>query len=144
MSQGEDLCDVVRSISAKYGVTDNRLYHDWKDRGTWGDYVLIEFEEEFIVQDYLQEIREIEKTLWEIALNSPDDKSRIAALAQLKDIKFKRLTANQELGRIHKEPVKIQIQEHIDRIYSTIQEVAGDDKVLQGRIIDKMLYERGN
>jgi len=151
MTHGEDLCEVVQTMAAKYKMSEGGLYRDWTNRGDWGDWVIVEPTEEFVVQDYLQEMHEIEKNLWHIALyatlpdGEPDHKTRKDALAKLADIKLRKLEANQTLGRVHREPVKLQVQEHIDNLFEAIKAASGNDKKVQEKLIDALLiYERAS
>ena len=142
-SHGEALCDIVRVMSGKYHITEIGLYSDWQKRDTWG-FVLAEPEDDFVIQDYLQEMHEIKSNLWQLALSTPDDKAKESALAKLADINLRQLEANQTLGRVHKEPMKIDIQQHIDKLYAAIQEAAGFNKEVQEKLLDAFLiYERG-
>lgn len=142
-SHGEALCDIVRVMSGKYHLTEQALYKDWHGRDTWG-IILAEPEDDFVIQDYLQEMREVKMNLWQIALNSPDDKAKESSLAKIADINLRQLEANQTLGRVHKEPIKVDIQRHIDKLYSAIQEAAGFNKEVQEKLLDAFLiYERG-
>ena len=135
--KGEDLKDIVRVISGKYKVKETALYVDWHRRDTWG-IVLAEPEEEFVVQDYLQNLREIEKRLWTEAIQSVDSRTRIAALGKLADMQFKRIEANQTLGRVHREPVKVAIEEQIDKLYEAVKK-AGVNVVEQEKIMEVLL-----
>ena len=122
---GEELKDIVRICAGKYKVKETALYVDWNRRDTWG-IVLAEPEETFVLQDHLQEVRKIKAGLWKDT-ESKDPKVRIAAFSKLADITFKQLEANQTLGRIHREPMRIQLEEEVDKLYEAVKTV-GDVK----------------
>jgi hypothetical protein len=125
-TQGEKVCDIVRALSGKYHVAEPTLRNDWHKRDTWG-LVLREPEEEFVVQDYLQEVGEVVEGLWREALGAAVPSDRIAAFKAIADIIFRKLKASQELGRVHKEPLRIAIEQDIDKLHEAVVRVAGGD-----------------
>lgn len=144
-SQGKKLKDVVRIISAKYKVNESALYTDWLRRDTWGFEILAEPEETFVVQDYLQEIQEVFDNLWEIALTAvlpdgtPDYKTRRRALRDIGDLRMRKLEVDQELGRVHKEPMRIALDEEVDRLHEIIKEVSGPDIETQKMVVRALM-----
>jgi hypothetical protein len=143
-SQGKKLKEVVRIISGKYKIAESALYVDWNRRDTWG-IVLAEPEETFVVQDYLQELQEVFDNLWGIATTavlpdgSPDYKTRRRALKDIGDLRIRKLEADQELGRVHKEPMRIQFDEEVDRLYEAVKEVAGPDVETQKMVVRALM-----
>jgi hypothetical protein len=135
---GEELKDIVRIMSGKYKVKEGTLYVDWHRRDSWG-IVLAEPDETFVVQDYLQEVRKIKAGLWKEATKSKDPKVRIAAFSKLADMTFKQLEANQELGRVHKEPMRIALDEEVDRLFEAVKTVAGPDKKTQKLVVRALM-----
>jgi hypothetical protein len=123
-TQGEKVCNIVRALSGKYHVAEATLRTDWNKRDNWG-LILREPIEEFIVQDYLQEVAEVIENLWHIALTAPMPADRISAFKAIADIMFRRFDNNQKLGRIHKEPMRIEIEQDIDKLHNAVVRVAG-------------------
>jgi hypothetical protein len=134
---GEELKDIVRICAGKYKVKEGALYVDWNRRNTWG-IVLAEPEEEFVVQDYLQEVRQIKAGLWKDT-KSKDPNVRHKAHSKLADIAFKQLEANQALGRVHREPVKIAVEEQVDKLYESIKKVTGSKAEEQEKMMEALL-----
>ena len=142
---GEPHNVIIREMAGKYGVTDQAMWSDWRKRHTWGDFVIPEINDDFVVQDYLNGLEEVERHLWDIALSARFDKDRVAALSKLADMKFKALEMNQSLGRVHLEPMKITIREEIDKLHDAVKQAAGPDIKTQKMVLRAIMkYQHAN
>lgn len=143
---GEPHNVIIREMAGKYGVTDSAMWADWKKRHTWGDFVIPEIEDDFVVQDYLNGLEEVERHLWEIALDPrAPAKDRVAALSQLGNMKFKALEMNQSLGRVHLEPMQITVKEEVNKLYEAVKQAAGPDVKTQKMVVRALMkYQHAN
>ena len=143
MVKGGELCDAVERYSKAYKVTEQALYRDWQTHDTWGDFIDQALEDRFLVPDAIKHLDEVLTNLWSIVEDlGTSARDKVRALSKISDIVFKKLEVHQSLGRIHKEPVKLEIDQEVEKLYEAVQNVAGEDQELQEKVAT-VLYEYG-
>jgi len=137
---GKTVSEAADIICKSYNAKKRALYQDWEHRDEWGDYVIPEDEDKFLVQDALNRINDLRDKMHEII---KDPRATIAekikAIKALMTMELKVIDAYQSLGKVHREATTIRIEEEVERLNQIVTEVAGDDPIAQENLMRVIL-----
>jgi len=138
--EGKPLAEIVDMIRKDYKVSKAALYLDWKRRTEWGEYVIPEEDERFLVKDALNRINDLRKKMNAI-INSDEtlNSDRIKAIGKLMSIELKIIEAFQSLGKIHREATTIRLDEERDQLKTIVKNIAGEDIKKQESLVEALL-----
>ena len=80
------LSEAVKSLSAKYGVSERQVYHDWKTRAKWMGWFIDLGEGSDALRDVLARHESIYASASREYRSAQNDSARIGALRLMKDI----------------------------------------------------------
>ena len=147
MMRGATPREAAETLNQKYGTSISRLMNDWRDRAQWNFDVVERRDNDQIVQDHVFAITQLKRRLWDIVLDSPNDKNyhgytdkeKKDAIDSLMDAEFKGLHAGQTLGQVVTAETKITIEQRTAELRSFIETEVGDDRKKQEEIIGTVL-----
>lgn len=121
---GKTLRETVVIIGKKYKTKHTTLYEDWRHRHEWGDYVVPEEDDRFVVADIIERVNQMISNLIELAERPRTpliEKRRI--YVDVAKLELRKLEALQSLGKVYTEPVRIAIEDEITRLTRAIDAV---------------------
>lgn len=125
---------IAKELSKKYDVKWKTIYNDFFDRDEWLEEI-IKFDNEGLAADkLLYKHGKLEENLWEIVNKAQSDSARLGALKTLDKMYARRMDMAQSVGKIRKEPEKIEHKgdlEFIARIRKYANEHDGDPESQQ-------------
>jgi hypothetical protein len=135
-AQGKSLPEVIDVISTAYHASETALYKDWERRDTWGDYVIPESQDTFLVQDVLNRLNELRREFWEIVNDeAAETKDKIRALAKLVDLEMKILDASQSFGFANDKLEHASVDDdNVERLHQAVIHVVGEDNETEEKV----------
>lgn len=108
-----EICD---TLSEKYRVSPKTISNEWSRRNEWLSELYTIEEHDNAVEILLAQRDEINKALWDLHENSPNDNVRLGAMNAASKLNKESLEMLQSVGKVSREPDKI---EHVGDINYT-------------------------
>ncbi len=126
--RGMPIVKAAEILAQKYDVKKDTLKVDWSNREEWIPELFDLQDEKQIILDIIAEQKEIKKHYWRLFQEAQNNYTvQMGLLKGVQETNDKLLTMLQSLGKVHKEPDKLELEKE-ERYTITVEDYREDDE----------------